>query len=460
MKTEHPFLEKVGEMPFMGYCDELVGRLGGCRQERGSALIMAMLILLVLTVIGITGANQSILQERMAANHSSQTKALFDAETKIQEISESIQELGAGPANFFLKNACYYVTEGEYHDSLEDVLDVLDEDGQQYLMTVLAFADLSEEQCEGALDDANDGVTLREMVAVAVGEYHGSERTIRASFNLDVEAESVVGDAAESAFMCYGADATGNACELSTTGTARVDGMDFNVPDDFECSGNACKNADQGTDEDGNPLPTRPGALFVEDEDAVPVHGGAPQGGTFGEPNWVNPVLDGGGEPTGDYIGSDGSFYGRQTDSGSDFWIDLVSDLESDPGNTVNEIDFSVENAGDAGTRSDPALTIMREGSSWEGNTSGAGILVVEPNVDFAGTMSFEGLVIMMPGATFSAGNATIYGAVVAVDGGSFEATGNYDLRYSSMALANVDSTFFGDEDALGEVRAWQQLVD
>ena len=56
---------------------------GGLQQ--GSALILAMLILLVLTVIGITGANQSILQERMAGNSKQQTDALFAAESGLKE---------------------------------------------------------------------------------------------------------------------------------------------------------------------------------------------------------------------------------------------------------------------------------------------------------------------------------------------------------------------------------------
>ncbi|WP_083761825.1 pilus assembly PilX family protein [Alkalilimnicola ehrlichii MLHE-1] len=68
----------------------------GQRREAGSALILAMLILLVLTVIGISGANQAMLQERMASNSKQQTDALFAADSGVAAALRELHEAGAG----------------------------------------------------------------------------------------------------------------------------------------------------------------------------------------------------------------------------------------------------------------------------------------------------------------------------------------------------------------------------
>lgn len=58
-------------------------RLPGLHCERGTALVMALLILLILTVLGITAMNTSTLEERMAGNTQEATRAFEAAESGI-----------------------------------------------------------------------------------------------------------------------------------------------------------------------------------------------------------------------------------------------------------------------------------------------------------------------------------------------------------------------------------------
>ena len=68
-----------------------VDKLAMQSSQKGSALILALLILVVLTVIGITGANQALLQERMAGNSVQQTSALFAAESGVSQLLEELE---------------------------------------------------------------------------------------------------------------------------------------------------------------------------------------------------------------------------------------------------------------------------------------------------------------------------------------------------------------------------------
>ena len=60
--------------------------------QKGSALILALLILVVLTVVGITGANQALLQERMAGNSVYNTRSFLAAEDAVSSAFEVIKE--------------------------------------------------------------------------------------------------------------------------------------------------------------------------------------------------------------------------------------------------------------------------------------------------------------------------------------------------------------------------------
>lgn len=59
--------------------------------QNGAALVVAMVILLVVTMLAVTGANQSLLSEKMASNHNTQTDAFFAAESGVDSAIRSVK---------------------------------------------------------------------------------------------------------------------------------------------------------------------------------------------------------------------------------------------------------------------------------------------------------------------------------------------------------------------------------
>jgi hypothetical protein len=71
----------------MSYSRALIGHAG----QRGAALFMALIILLVLTLLGVVGMNVSKLENLMAVNNQFQTSALNDSEYVLTRGIEDIQ---------------------------------------------------------------------------------------------------------------------------------------------------------------------------------------------------------------------------------------------------------------------------------------------------------------------------------------------------------------------------------
>jgi len=74
-------------------------------QQRGAALFMALVILLVLTILGVFGMNLSRLENLMAGNNQFQTTALNNAELAVSAAEQAmLASLGGA------KPGCYYPT--------------------------------------------------------------------------------------------------------------------------------------------------------------------------------------------------------------------------------------------------------------------------------------------------------------------------------------------------------------
>jgi hypothetical protein len=74
-------------------------------RQKGVALFMALVILLVLTILGVFGMNLSRLENMMAGNNQFQTTALSNAELAVSAAEQAmLASLGGA------KQACYYTT--------------------------------------------------------------------------------------------------------------------------------------------------------------------------------------------------------------------------------------------------------------------------------------------------------------------------------------------------------------
>jgi len=67
------------------------------KDQRGAILVTAMLLLLVLTIIGITAAQMTRMQERMAGNLRDQNLAFQGAEAGLRDAEELIRSRAALP---------------------------------------------------------------------------------------------------------------------------------------------------------------------------------------------------------------------------------------------------------------------------------------------------------------------------------------------------------------------------
>lgn len=74
-------------------------RVPQINRESGAALFVSLILLLVITLLGLTSSNVSILQERMASNVRESNVALQRAEATLREIERQLDAaiFGSGP---------------------------------------------------------------------------------------------------------------------------------------------------------------------------------------------------------------------------------------------------------------------------------------------------------------------------------------------------------------------------
>lgn len=58
--------------------------------QRGAALIISLIVLLVLTLIGVAGMNTSVMQERMAVNAQNSNRAFQAAESTVSALTNQL----------------------------------------------------------------------------------------------------------------------------------------------------------------------------------------------------------------------------------------------------------------------------------------------------------------------------------------------------------------------------------
>ena len=65
-------------------------------RQRGAALFISLMFLIILTLLGISAANVGIMQERMAGNVRETNEAFQLAEATLREIEQRLVEVGEG----------------------------------------------------------------------------------------------------------------------------------------------------------------------------------------------------------------------------------------------------------------------------------------------------------------------------------------------------------------------------
>lgn len=212
---------------------------------------------------------------------------------------------------------------------------------------------------------------------------------------------------ADGALSIYGTNT-----ELKVKGNAEINGEDFHIPVDFDCTGAGCNGA-----ESTNPAVA---GVFYASTTTVFTVDTTPKDPISGSPRTTNGV-------------------GLYTETS---WFQFINSLPLES--------MTVYSPGAAlGTREAPTLTILPPGATLiNGNTYGAGILIVPGTaiLKLAGTFHYEGLIIVIGDGVIDSdvefdetGTADIFGAVVCIGGElDIKPQGTPRIKYSTEALANL----------------------
>ena len=227
---------------------------------------------------------------------------------------------------------------------------------------------------------------------------NGAGKTVETIFTM----ASSVPPVTDGAVAMYGNNPT-----FSNGGSGDIRGTDWNVPANFNCTGSSCRPSTDG------PATAVAGVYSAETAaQGASVSGSGIVGNSaYGSPNW----RQGGGTNA------------EQT------WLNFVNNIVN------NNLAVATQ-----GTRTAPTINVVTSGQTFNGNSHGAGILIVLDGgaCRWTGTATFEGLIILVGGnSTFSAGTFNLYGSVITIghdSGKTFNTTGNTGLNFSSQALANL----------------------
>jgi hypothetical protein len=205
--------------------------------------------------------------------------------------------------------------------------------------------------------------------------------------------------ATDGAVAMYGG---GPAVQFKTGGGGgyALDGHDYPVPTDPACNGSACDTTADAS------LPAVPGLFTV-----------------------MSPTLTGN---VTDHLGGDPT----QT---------IGSSREAAYQNLVDTVIANNLYQTTLGTRANPAITLIPNGTTLNASTNGAGIIIVDDGGELRvnGNFCFEGLIILRGSGTVTgAGTGNVYGSLVTIGHAAklIDLTGSINIFYSSAAIANLSN--------------------
>ena len=369
--------------------------------EKGMVLATGLIFLAIIAILGTTAVIVTTTDLKIGTNYKLSEQAFYAAEAGIQRAANALK---AGVSNGFNDELLGI-------DGTSDTSD----DGILSFGSSVSFGDGS--YAVQVTDNNDDGDFFSDfdnkVIITSTGTVNNASKTIEAVYyyrKVDVDgALGIYGD--------------GPAVELS--GASEIDGRDYKVPPDFDCSGAGCTATLAGG------VPAEPG---IYAEEAITQKGlitdeTDPKQNIFGDP----PVKDVGG-----------------SEISVSYWQDFANSLTPDL--TVDSAEGTItENI--FGSRDNPQITMISDsatGTHLSGTIDGAGILIVNGDLQITGTFHFEGLIIVMSGGDLvvtGTGRSITYGSVVLAGSGvssEVDYGGHASIRYSSQALLSAADTLSG----------------
>ena len=228
-----------------------------------------------------------------------------------------------------------------------------------------------------------------------------ADNSARKTIELVITAPTSVLPGADGALAMYGQDPEVDF-RHGAGGGFNVDGRDYPLPANLACTGADCRTT---------PLATGTTGLYTVEEPDI-----------FG-----SPAFHLGGVPARVEGGTS-----LHTNADWNAFVDYI---------LANNL--YVENQ--MGTREQPLVTLVGNGSTFGGNMNGAGIIIVDSGgaLDVNGTFHFEGLIILRGTGTFTGhGTGSIFGSTITIehDHKTADLDGTVDIFYSGAALNNLNN--------------------
>lgn len=374
-------------------------------KEQGSALILTLSVLVILSFLGVAALNST----------DSETDLVYERLDRLTAFS--LAESGLEHGKQYLKDN---ITD------LDDKLDDLEDDpiegeqpgknpGKSYTLELDRSSDCDTSFClisTGTVTwDSRPNQEVRLRLEVERG---GS------SVDMDLEA----------AINFFVPDPE---LELGNNGFY-ISGYEYDLPGHFDCAGGNC-TTDWKVDDDTS----LPAVFSTEDIDS-------------------GDDLEGGLEFKETDSLEDGIKVSDEIDEDSSHWLDLMDDLEkSVPESNIITDTSDVGGNANLGTRDNPEVHVVKKDKDDKkppkitGQIDGAGILILKDGARFAGTFHFEGLVLVDmrdedSTEFFSSGTADLYGGAVIASNEENEADdqkasfdGDTRFVYSNKALEYAD---------------------
>ena len=112
------------------------------KQQHGAVLVISLLILLVLTLIGVSSLDGSVMEEKMASNSQTATKVFQKAESSIEEAFVIAQQNPPGAVEIAIKNVPANTTVDRTSDGITSTSRLNDPPGSHITPLYNSSADL------------------------------------------------------------------------------------------------------------------------------------------------------------------------------------------------------------------------------------------------------------------------------------------------------------------------------
>ncbi|MCG5499675.1 PilX N-terminal domain-containing pilus assembly protein [Ectothiorhodospira lacustris] len=415
-------------------------------RERGAVLVVSLVLLVLATLVGVSGISTAVIQERIAGNHKQISDAFMAAEDGLGSVIKAVAD--PGPSGM------------EFWSSKEDMVQLIGA-GRHYV----GGADGPGAYWE--LDESASMIDGHQAEVVLIGRSSDSE--IAAQRALVLQVSRWFDPSPDSAYTCIGA-----ACEqdrvlpMRRYRTIQYDGRDWTPPSQVSCESGSCQ-AEISQEEGVGPM----AGIHLMPQDA------GDQAGSF-------ELHDAEGEVIGSPQLRITSLPSSPNEGGVRSWQQYLQTLLAGSSDRIIHVDLGASADADSpalgeiiGTSEPGVYHITGSGSiGLSGDVHGAGVLIIsgdpssgasQQTVNLfpsSGSFTFEGLVILRDGVILNAEQAdvSLYGAVVVMlgehQGSGGGLVGNVDIRYSSKALANLTEHRLWDPVRPDFTWAWKEKMD